>query len=55
MTDLRQAAEMIKGQKVANGVSAIVVPGSQSVKIQAENEGLHQIFIEAGFEWREAG
>lgn len=55
MTDLRQAAEMIKGQKVADGVRAIVVPGSQSVKIQAEKEGLHKIFIEAGFEWRESG
>lgn len=55
MTDLRQAASMIEGQKVADHVRAIVVPGSQSVKLQAEEEGLHKIFLEAGFEWRESG
>ncbi|MCY8810298.1 3-isopropylmalate dehydratase large subunit [Bacillus atrophaeus] len=55
MTDLRQAAEMIKGQKVSDKVRAIVVPGSQSVKLEAEKEGLHHIFLEAGFEWRESG
>ncbi|MCY7739226.1 aconitase family protein, partial [Bacillus safensis] len=55
MTDLRQAASMIEGQKVADHVRAIVVPGSQSVKLQAEKEGLHEIFLEAGFEWRESG
>jgi 3-isopropylmalate/(R)-2-methylmalate dehydratase large subunit len=55
MTDLRQAASMIEGQKVADHVRAIVVPGSQSVKLQAEEEGLHEIFLEAGFEWRESG
>lgn len=55
MTDLRQAADMIKGKKVADSVRAIVVPGSQSVKLQAEKEGLDQIFLEAGFEWRESG
>lgn len=55
MTDLRQAASMIEGQKVAEHVRAIVVPGSQSVKLQAEEEGLHEIFLEAGFEWRESG
>ncbi|MDA7027578.1 3-isopropylmalate dehydratase large subunit [Bacillus sp. CLL-7-23] len=55
MTDLRQAAEMIKGQKVADGVRAIIVPGSQSIKLQAEKEGLHEIFQAAGFEWRESG
>lgn len=52
MTDLRQAADMIKGRKVADSVRAIVVPGSQSVKQQAEEEGLHRVFLEAGFEWR---
>ncbi|KNX33463.1 MULTISPECIES: 3-isopropylmalate dehydratase large subunit [Bacillus amyloliquefaciens group] len=55
MTDLRQAADMIKGRKVADSVRAIVVPGSQSVKQQAEEEGLHRVFLEAGFEWRESG
>lgn len=44
MTDLRQAADMIKGRKVADSVRAIVVPGSQSVKQQAEEEGLHRVF-----------
>ncbi len=47
MTDLRQAADMIKGRKVADSVRAIVVPGSQSVKQQAEEEGLHRVFLEA--------
>ncbi len=55
MTDLRQVADMIKGKKVADSVRAIVVPGSQSVKLQAEKEGIDQIFLEAGFEWRESG
>lgn len=53
--DLRAAAEMIKGRKVNPSVSAIVVPGSFSVKLQAEQEGLDGIFKDAGFEWREAG
>lgn len=53
--DLRAAAKQIKGQKVANSVSAIVVPGSGQVKIQAEKEGLDKIFIDAGFEWRLPG
>lgn len=53
--DLRAAASMIKGGKVANGVQAIVVPGSGPVKAQAEAEGLDKIFIEAGFEWRLPG
>ena len=53
--DLRSAVEVIKGKKVASGVNAIVVPGSYAVKQQAEIEGLNRIFIEAGFEWREAG
>ncbi|MGE7759015.1 3-isopropylmalate dehydratase large subunit [Peribacillus sp. NPDC097895] len=53
--DLRQAAEMIEGQEVQKGVRAMVVPGSQSVKRQAEDEGLDEIFKSAGFEWRESG
>ncbi|MGE7182660.1 3-isopropylmalate dehydratase large subunit [Peribacillus sp. NPDC006672] len=53
--DLRQAAEMIDGQTVQKGVRAMVVPGSQSVKRQAEEEGLDEIFKSAGFEWRESG
>lgn len=55
MEDLRQAASMIGDQKVHQGVRAMVVPGSQSVKKQAEEEGLDKIFINAGFEWRESG
>ncbi|GGI83095.1 3-isopropylmalate dehydratase large subunit [Shewanella gelidii] len=53
--DLRSAAEQAKGRKVADGVTALVVPGSGQVKLQAEAEGLDQIFIEAGFEWRLPG
>ncbi len=53
--DLRAAAEVAKGRKVADGVTAIVVPGSQKVKERAEEEGLDKIFEEAGFEWRESG
>ncbi|MGB0697566.1 MAG: 3-isopropylmalate dehydratase large subunit [Rhodospirillaceae bacterium] len=53
--DLRAAAEIAKGRKVAAGVGAMVVPGSGLVKEQAEEEGLDQIFLEAGFEWREPG
>ena len=53
--DMRAAAEVAKGRKVADGVTALVVPGSGLVKEQAEEEGLDKIFIEAGFEWREAG
>ncbi|MBT2681863.1 3-isopropylmalate dehydratase large subunit [Bacillus sp. ISL-35] len=53
--DLRAAAEIVKGKKVAAGVNAIVVPGSQQVKKAAEEEGIAAIFIEAGFEWRESG
>jgi 3-isopropylmalate/(R)-2-methylmalate dehydratase large subunit len=55
LSDLRQAAKLIKGRKVADGVRMLVVPGSQQVKKQAEAEGLHTIFQEAGAEWREAG
>jgi 3-isopropylmalate/(R)-2-methylmalate dehydratase large subunit len=53
--DLRAAAKVIAGRKVAGGVHAMVVPGSGLVKHQAEEEGLDRIFIDAGFEWREAG
>jgi 3-isopropylmalate/(R)-2-methylmalate dehydratase large subunit len=55
ISDLRQAASMLQGRKVAAGVRMLVVPGSQQVKKQAEAEGLHEIFKEAGAEWREAG
>ena len=53
--DLRIAAQIAKGHKLAEGVHAIVVPGSGLVKAQAEAEGLDAVFIEAGFEWRAAG
>ena len=53
--DLRAAAEAIKGGRVAEGVSAMIVPGSGLVKQQAEAEGLADLFRDAGFEWREAG
>ncbi|MFP5516221.1 MAG: 3-isopropylmalate dehydratase large subunit [Alphaproteobacteria bacterium] len=53
--DLRAAADLAKGRKVAEGVRALVVPGSGLVKEQAEVEGLDKIFVEAGFEWREPG
>ena len=53
--DLRNAAKIVKGKKVAKTVSAMVVPGSGLVKTQAEKEGLDKIFIQAGFDWREPG
>jgi 3-isopropylmalate/(R)-2-methylmalate dehydratase large subunit len=53
--DLRAAAEVVAGKKVSSSVSAMVVPGSQQVKAQAEAEGLDRIFRDAGFEWRVAG
>jgi 3-isopropylmalate/(R)-2-methylmalate dehydratase large subunit len=53
--DLRAAAEVVKGRRVADGVYAMVVPGSQQVKAQAEREGLDQVFTDAGFDWRGAG
>jgi len=53
--DLRAAASMIDGRKVADGVYAMVVPGSQQVKAQAEREGLDEVFKRAGFDWRGAG
>jgi 3-isopropylmalate/(R)-2-methylmalate dehydratase large subunit len=53
--DLRAASALAKGRHVADGVRALVVPGSHRVKRQAEAEGLDQVFLEAGFEWREPG
>jgi 3-isopropylmalate/(R)-2-methylmalate dehydratase large subunit len=53
--DLRVAAEVVRGRRVADGMRALVVPGSVSVKIQAEQEGLDEVFTAAGFDWRGAG
>lgn len=53
--DLRAAADVVRGRRVAPGVTAWVVPGSESVKRAAEDEGLHAVFLDAGFEWREPG
>ena len=53
--DLREAAEVVRGRRVASSVDAMVVPGSQQVKAQAEAEGLHEVFRSAGFDWRSAG
>jgi len=55
ISDLREAAEVVRGRRVHPGLRAMVVPGSMLVKRQAEEEGLDRIFIEAGFEWRDAG
>jgi 3-isopropylmalate/(R)-2-methylmalate dehydratase large subunit len=55
ITDLRTVAKMLDGNKVADTVRMLIVPGSQSIKDQAEAEGLDKIFITAGAEWREAG
>ena len=55
LSDLRHAAEVLQGRKVAKGVRMLIVPGSQAVKRQAEAEGLAEIFVQAGAEWREAG
>ncbi len=55
LSDLRAAAGILKGRKIASGVKMLVVPGSQSVKRAAEAEGLHEIFRSAGAEWRESG
>lgn len=55
ISDLREAAKFAKGHKVAEGVKAFIVPGSEVVKQEAEAEGLDKIFLEAGFEWRQAG
>ena len=55
LSDLRAAAKVVEGQKVHPSVTAIVVPGSRTVKKQAEDEGLDKVFLQAGFEWRESG
>ena len=53
--DLRAAAAVVRGRQVRDGMRALVVPGSMRVKAEAEAEGLHDVFLAAGFEWREAG
>jgi len=55
IADLRAAARILRGRRIAPGVRAICVPGSMAVKRQAEAEGLHESFVQAGFEWRESG
>ena len=55
ITDLRHAAQVLRGRRIASGVRMLVVPGSQQVKKQAEAEGLHDVFRAAGAEWRESG
>jgi 3-isopropylmalate/(R)-2-methylmalate dehydratase large subunit len=55
LPDLRAAADVVRGKKVASGVRAMVVPGSMAVKAEAEAEGLDRVFLDAGFEWRNAG
>ena len=55
LSDLREAARIVRGKHVAPNVKALVVPGSQAVREAAEREGLHELFIDAGFEWRGAG
>lgn len=55
LSDLRAAANLLRGRRVASGVRMLVVPGSRAVKRAAESEGLHQIFLEGGAEWREPG
>jgi len=55
ISDFREAAKVVKGHTVQDGVRALAVPGSKAVKRQAEAEGLDQVFRDAGFEWREAG
>ena len=55
LSDLREAAKVVHGHKVSGSVKALVVPGSKSVRLAAEREGLDQTFMDAGFEWRGAG
>src|SRR5262249_3310688 len=55
LSDLREAARMVEGRDVAPHVKALAVPGSQSVRLAAEREGLDRVFIDAGFDWRGAG
>ncbi|HVY79936.1 MAG TPA: 3-isopropylmalate dehydratase large subunit [Steroidobacteraceae bacterium] len=55
LSDLRSAARVLRGRKIASGVKMLIVPGSQEIKRAAEAEGLHRVFLEAGAEWRESG
>jgi 3-isopropylmalate/(R)-2-methylmalate dehydratase large subunit len=55
LSDLQEAARVVRGRRVAKHVRGLVVPGSQRVRDAAEREGLHEVFREAGFEWRQAG
>jgi 3-isopropylmalate/(R)-2-methylmalate dehydratase large subunit len=55
ITDLRSAAQLLRGRHIAPSVRMLVVPGSQQVKQQAEAEGLDRVFLQAGAEWRESG
>jgi 3-isopropylmalate/(R)-2-methylmalate dehydratase large subunit len=55
LTDLRAAASVMRGRKVKSSVRTLVVPGSHEIKEAAEAEGLHQVFLDAGAEWREPG
>jgi 3-isopropylmalate/(R)-2-methylmalate dehydratase large subunit len=55
LSDLREAARVVRGRRVAPHVKALVVPGSQAVRAAAEREGLDRVFTDAGFEWRGAG
>lgn len=55
LSDLEEAAQIVKGHQVASGIRAMVVPGSRQVRLAAERIGLDQVFIDAGFEWREPG
>ena len=55
MPDLEATATILRGRKVADGVRMLIVPGSQAIKAEAEAAGLHEIFAEAGAEWRESG
>ena len=55
LSDLRDAAAVLRGRRIAPGITMLVVPGSQQIKRQAEAEGLHRVFLDAGAEWRESG
>jgi 3-isopropylmalate/(R)-2-methylmalate dehydratase large subunit len=55
LSDLRDAASVLRGRRIAPGITMLVVPGSQQVKREAEAEGLHRVFLEAGAQWRESG
>ena len=55
ISDLREAAGLLDGRKIASSLRGMVVPGSQQVKAEAESEGLDEVFRSAGFEWRESG